>query len=72
MVERILNDEVYNDKLNTNPEKDLQMKYKRFQKKYKSGMTEKEMDYLQNFEGKSSNFYGLQKLHKQKMQVGTV
>ena len=76
LVERILNDEVYYNKLNTNPEKDLQMKYKRFLKNYKSGMTEKEMDYLQNFEAKSSNFYGLPKLHrskqKQKMQVGTV
>ena len=66
MVERILNDEVYYTKLKTNPEKDLQMKYKRFLKNYKSHMTEKEMDYLQNFEAKTSNFYGLPKEHKSK------
>ena len=64
MVERILNDEVYYTKLKTNPEKDLQMKYKRFLKNYKSHMTEKEMDYLQNFKAKTSNFYGLPKVHK--------
>ena len=66
MVERILNDEVYYTKLKANPEKDLQMKYKRFLKNYKSHMTEKEMDYLQNFEAKTSNFYGLPKVHKSK------
>ena len=29
-------------------------------------MTEKEFDYLLNFEVKSSNFYGLPKVHKSK------
>ena len=29
-------------------------------------MTEKEFDYLQNFEAKTSNFYGLLKVHKSK------
>ena len=29
-------------------------------------MTEKEMDYLHNFEAKTSNFYGLSKVHKSK------
>ena len=66
MVERILNDEAYYTKLKTNPEKDLQMKYKRFLKNYKIHMTEKEKDYLQNFEAKTSNFYGLPKVHKSK------
>ena len=75
MVERILNDVAYYTKLNTNPEKDLQMKYIRFLKNYKSHMTEKEMDYLHNFEAKTSNLYALPKVHKankRKMQVGTV
>ena len=42
------------------------MKYKRFLKNYKSHMTEKEMDYLQNLEAKTSHFYGLPKVHKSK------
>ena len=29
-------------------------------------MTEKEFDYLQNFEAKTSNFYGLPKVHTSK------
>ena len=66
IVETILNDEIYYTKLNTNPEKDLQLKYKRFLQKYKSHMTEKEVVYLQNFEAKTSNFYGLPKVHKSK------
>ena len=42
------------------------MKYKRFLKNYKSHKTEKEMDYSQNFETKTSNFNGLPKVHKSK------
>ena len=64
MVETILNNETYYSELNTHPEKDLQLKYKKFLKKYKSQMTEKEFDYLQNFEAKTSNFYGLPNVHK--------
>ena len=32
--------------------------------KYKSNLTEKERDYLLNFESKTTNFYGLPKIHK--------
>ena len=64
MVETILNDETYYSELNTNPEKDLQLKYKKFLKKYKSQMTEKEFDYLQNFEAKTSIFTDYQKYIK--------
>ena len=32
--------------------------------KYKACLTDKEIDYLQNFEIKCSIFYGLQKVHK--------
>ena len=52
-VETILNDETYYSDLNTNPEKDLQLRYKKFLKKYKSQMTENEFDYLQNSEAKT-------------------
>ena len=47
-------------------EKDLQLKYKKFLQKFKSQLTEKEFDYLLNFEIKTSNFYGLPKVHKSK------
>ena len=66
LVETILNDETYYTKLSTSPEKDLQLKYKKFLQKFKSQMTEKEFDYLLNFEIKTSNFYGLPKVHKSK------
>ena len=66
LVETILNDEVYYTKLNTCPEKELNLKYKKFLQKFKSQMTEKEFDYLLNFEVKTSNFYGLPKVHKSK------
>ena len=52
LVETILNDEVYYTKLNTSPEKELNLKYKKFLQKFKSQMTEKEFDYLLNFEVK--------------------
>lgn len=41
-------------------------KIKRFTKKFENHLTEKEMDYLVNFETKNSNFYGLPKIHKSK------
>ena len=66
MVESIIYDEVYYTKLNTTPEKDLQLKYKKFLQKYKSNMTQKLYGYLQNFEAKTIGFYGLRKVHKSK------
>ena len=41
MVETILNDEVYYTKQNTSPEKELNLKYKKFLQKFKSQMSEK-------------------------------
>ena len=38
--------------------------YSKYIEKYKSNLTEKERDYLLNFESKTSNFYGLPKIHK--------
>ena len=63
MVEAILNNRTYYSKSKINPEKELQLQYNRFLQKYKSHMTDKEFDYLQNFEAKISNFYGLPKVH---------
>ena len=41
-------------------------KYRSFLNKHKTELTDKEFDYLVNFECKSSNFYGLPKIHKNK------
>ena len=41
-------------------------KYNKLVKKYQDSFTEKELDYLQNFEIRMSQFYGLPKLHKSK------
>ena len=72
LVETILNGEVYYTKLNTSPEKELNLKYKKFLQKFKSQMTEKEFDYLLNFEVKTNNFYGLPKVHKSKKSMKSV
>ena len=66
LVGSILNDETYYTKLSTSPEKDLQLKYKKYLQKFKCQLTDKEYDYLLNFEVKTSNFYGLPKVHKSK------
>ena len=66
LVESILNDETYYTELSTSPEKDLQLKYKKYLQKFKCQLTDNEYDYLLNFEVKTSNFYGLPKVHKSK------
>ena len=70
MVEAILNDETYYFKSYIDPEKELQLKYKIFLQKNKSHTTDKEIGYLQNFEAKISNFYGLPKVYKSKQIHG--
>ena len=41
-------------------------KYRTFLKDHQTELTKKEYDYLTNFEHKTSNFYGLPKIHKNK------
>ena len=36
-------------------------------KKYEKSLLKQEIDYLTNFQHKSSNFYGLPKIHKSKI-----
>lgn len=62
MIETILNDETLYSKVNINPEMKLQLIYQRLLQKYKIHMTDTKFDYLQNFEAKISNFYGLPKV----------
>ena len=63
------------DKLLSNPDyhkqlaesqhiKDIIEGFSKYIEKYKSNLTEKEADYLLNFESKTNNFYGLPKIHK--------
>ena len=64
IVETMLSNEEYYEELHTDPQKTDRIKYNKFLKKYKNNSTQKEMDYLTNFEMKPSNFYGLPKVHK--------
>ena len=64
IVETLLSDTGHHKELRTDPSKTDKIKYSKFLKKYKDLLTEKEFDYLTNFEMKLSNFYGLPKVHK--------
>ena len=61
MVETIILDTDYYEKLSENPHKDTAQKYHKLLKKYQNLLTKKELDYLENFEVKISQFYGLPK-----------
>ena len=67
MVESIINDTEYYEQLDGDPYKTIGQKYNKFLKKHENALTEKEFDYLHNFEVKSSQFYGLPKIHKSKI-----
>ena len=64
MVENFLIDTNFYEKLDGDPSKAEKTKYTKFLKKHKTCLTKKEIDYLENFEVKSSNFYGLPKVQK--------
>lgn len=48
----------------SNQDDEVMGKIKRLTDKYHNNLTEKEIDYLLNFETKTSNLYGLPKVHK--------
>ena len=62
----MLFDNEYYQKLDNNPQKEIMKKYRVFLKNHQTELTKKEYDYLTNFEPKTSNFYGLPKIHKNK------
>ena len=64
MVETTLNDTEYYETLAKDPHKETKLKYNKFIKKHQSKLTKKELDYLEHFEVKESQFYGLPKIHK--------
>ena len=65
-VEKLLFNNEYYQKLDQNPQKEILKKYRKFLKNHQTELTKKEYDYLTNFEQKTSNFYGLPKIHKSK------
>ena len=64
MVENTLNDKNFYETLDSDPSKAEKLKYTKFLKKHKNCLTKKELEYLEKLEVKSSNFYGLPKVHK--------
>ena len=66
MVNDILMDESYYEKLRNDPQKETRIKYEKLIKKYSNCLTKKEIDYLTHFEKKESQFYGLPKVRKSK------
>ena len=66
MVETIIEDTNYYEKLSENPHKHTLQIYNKFLNKHQNVLTEKELDYLKEFEVKQSQFYGLPKIHKSK------
>ena len=65
-IDKLLSNPDYYKQLEESPHKDIMKGYSKYIEKYKSNLTEKERDYLLNFESKTSNFYGLPKIHKRK------
>ena len=65
-IEKMLHNNEYYKELDQNPHKEVMNKYRAFLKQHNTELTKKEFDYLTNFECKTSNFYGLPKIHKSK------
>ena len=63
-IDKLLSNPDYYKQLEESPHKDIMKGYSKYIEKYKSNLTEIERDYLLNFESKTSNFYGLPKIHK--------
>ena len=63
-TDKLLSNPDYYKQLEESPHKDIMKGYSKYIEKYISNLTVKERDYLLNFESKTSNFYGLPKLHK--------
>ena len=63
-IEKLLSNQDYYTKLEKSPHKDIMKNYTKYLQKYEGTLTQKEFEYLSNFEKKESNFYGLPKIHK--------
>ena len=65
-IDKMLQNNEYYKQLEENPHKEIMKKYRTLMKQHETELTKKEFDYLTNFECKTSNFYGLPKIHKSK------
>lgn len=63
----VLENNEYYEKKQTYDVKEVMNKLKTIINKYGQGLTAKETDYLLSFDIKTSNFYGLPKIHKSQM-----
>lgn len=66
MVLNELTNSSFYRKLSTNEDRHTMLRVEKLIKKHAENLTKNEIDYLTNFEVKSSNFYGLPKIHKSK------
>ena len=67
MINQHLNDTKTYKETDTNIDKKVMTSLKKHVSTYKTELTSKEIDYLTKFNSKSSNFYGLPKIHKSKI-----
>ena len=66
-IEELLSDkEIYTELTNGNEDEKIMRKLKKLTKEHENELTKPETDYIQNFTHKTSNFYGLPKIHKSK------
>ena len=63
-IESMLSDESSYKETNENPDKKTLSKLKHLVQNTDANLTRKEKDYITNFEAKTSQFYGLPKVHK--------
>lgn len=52
--------------VDTNPDSGILTELRKLKPKHERNLTKGNSDYLLNFESKTSNFYGLSKVHKSK------
>ncbi|CAG2202520.1 unnamed protein product [Mytilus edulis] len=71
-IQEQLNDKQYYRELNDNMEKKTKRNINKLISKFPHCTTEKEVDYLTKFEVKTSNFYGLPKIHKTEVKEDAI
>lgn len=59
-----LQDHQFYTKLEQNEDRRTMLKIEKLTRKYQDNLTDNEIEYLTKYEVKSSNFYGLPKIHK--------
>jgi hypothetical protein len=66
-IEELLSDsDTYTELTDGNEDDKIMLKLKKLTKEHNHELTKSETDYIQNFTYRTSNFYGLPKIHKSK------